>query len=915
MKRTIQYLSILALAALATASCQKMAEEFTEKMESNRFEGKTVVLHASWANETSSKTAVQEDGVSVWWTTGEEINVFHGTAYAGKFTSNNEEAAPHAEFTGILDRLDGTFENENDVFWAVYPYNENNYFNGETVTIAVPSAQTASEGTFADKLFPAVAKSSGTDLKFYNVCGGACFTVATEGIRSITFIGKNNEPMAGMLAVSMDDNGRPVVQSVYSAATQVKVYAPSIEGFEPGKKYYAVIVPQSMQNGLTVEYRTATKIATLELGSVNVVRGKFGLLTARDANLNFEDLTDIPVDRLAFADANFAEYVFSNFDTDGNDELSVEECEAVTSMSFNTNEITSLEGIKYFTNLVELGCYGTQEYNSSTGQYEIKGQLTSIDLSANTKLLYLDCGLNQIKELNISGLTELQCLYCNYNQLSSLDVSHNTELVDFSCYGNNIESFDLSNNIKLQSLNISSNLLSSIDVSNLSELYYFNCSGNRLENLDISHNTSLQYLYCWECGLTSLDVSNNPILYSLECNRNELSGIDVSHNPELHYLYIWNNALGSLDVTANPELRELDCDNCGLTSLDLSNSPNLEYLYCARNNFTAIDVSDKPNLYYLNCTQCWLTSLDLSNNPGLLYLNCSYNNFSELDVSNNTKLYTLNCRYCENLTTLYLLEGQSIQSLYMSDWTQIVYLLPSLYKSDFEDIAFANYIFETFDKNGDGALSDAERKDINEIYIDKSQVASVKGIEFFPNLGKLIVKNSQLASIDLSGNYLWYLDISGNKIKSLDITGQNELYFLHCNSNQISELDLSWNNYLRVLDFSGNQISAIDLSKNGELQNLWCSSNGLTNLELSANPKIEVLYCDDNAFTELDFSSNLLLKILICDNNASLGTVWVAKGHTFDKLVKDDTTNIDYKSSGDGGKSEGFENGNSGNWD
>lgn len=914
MKRTIQYLSILALAALATASCQKMAEELTEKMESNRFEGKTVVLHASWANETSSKTAVQEDGVSVWWTTGEEINVFHGTAYAGKFTSNNEEAAPHAEFTGILDRLDGTFENDNDVFWAVYPYNENNYFNGETVTIAVPSAQTASEGTFADKLFPAVAKSSGTDLKFYNVCGGACFTVATEGIRSITFIGKNNEPMAGMLAVSMDDNGRPVVQSVYSAATQVKVYAPTIEGFEPGKKYYAVIVPQSMQNGLTVEYRTATKIATLELGSVNVLRGKFGLLTARDANLDFEDMTDIPVDRFAFADANFAEYVFSTFDTDGNDELSVEEREAVTWMDFCTDEITSLGGIKLFTNLEGLSCYGSREYNSSTRQYESKGQLTSIDISANTKLTYLDCYANQIEELDVSGLNKLAYLYCRYNKLSSLDVSHNTELIRLYCNYNRIESLDFSNNVKLKSLDLANNLLSAINLSSLSELLELSCSANRLESLDISANENLNTLYCssnnlghidvshnaflsdlscYNCGLTSLDISNNPELVYLQCYDNALTGIDVSNNPKLEILYIWYNMIGALDVTANPELRRLDCENCGLTSLDLSKNPKLEYLYC-RGNY-----------------------------------------FSELDVSNNLNICHLVCTNCEDLSSLYLLEGQSIETLYKDDWTEIVYVHP-LYKSDFEDVAFANYIFETFDEDGDGVISDKERRNINAIEINNSQVASVKGIEFLPNLASLTVKNSQLSSIDLSGNNLWQLVIPGNKIKSLDLSGQTMLYnldcssnnisdldlssqfilnYLDCSSNSISELDLSNNNNLVFLNFSGNQISSIDLTGKGELLRLWCSSNGLTKLDLSANPKIEQLYCDGNAFTELDFSSNLRLKTLVCNDNASLTTVWVAKGHTFDSLVKDENTIIDYKSSGEGGKSEGFENGDEGDWD
>ena len=109
------------LLVVAALSC-------TRELDVNQPEGREYVFEAVWADGSDTRTAIQSDGTSVWWTVGEEINVFYGAEASGIFTSTNTESAKYARFTGTLPVLTGTVEegNGSETFWGVYPYNVNN---------------------------------------------------------------------------------------------------------------------------------------------------------------------------------------------------------------------------------------------------------------------------------------------------------------------------------------------------------------------------------------------------------------------------------------------------------------------------------------------------------------------------------------------------------------------------------------------------------------------------------------------------------------------------------------------------------------------------------------------------------------------------------------------------------------------
>ena len=136
----------------------------------------------------------------------------------------------------------------------------------------------------------------------------------------------------------------------------------------------------------------------------------------------------IPED--AFPDVNFREYVLDQFDIDADGLISENEAARVTKIRVAGSEIESLEGIQYFLNLDTLYC----GYN----------KLTSLDVSKNTELTYLDCGSNQLTALDVSKNTKLTALRCYSNEQTELDVSKNTELIGLACNSNQLTALDVS---------------------------------------------------------------------------------------------------------------------------------------------------------------------------------------------------------------------------------------------------------------------------------------------------------------------------------------------------------------------------------------------------------------------------------------------------------------------------------------
>ena len=160
----------------------------------------------------------------------------------------------------------------------------------------------------------------------------------------------------------------------------------------------------------------------------------------------------LAIDETNFPDANFRSYVLASFDSNGDEKLDDEEIANVKYIFASSKTISSLKGIEYFTELTELDCGNNQ--------------LTSLDVSKNTKLVKLICAKNALTSLNTSQNPLLKKLDIYSNKLTSIDVSQNTELETLYIGRNPIETLNVKNNMKLMELQSELNNLTSIDLSN-----------------------------------------------------------------------------------------------------------------------------------------------------------------------------------------------------------------------------------------------------------------------------------------------------------------------------------------------------------------------------------------------------------------------------------------------------------------
>ena len=229
---------------------------------------------------------------------------------------------------------------------------------------------------------------------------------------------------------------------------------------------------------------------------------------------------DIAIDETNFPDENFRDNVWWDLNTNRDDHFSPSEIANAKGIICDNKEISNLKGIQFFTEIWKLDCY----YNN----------LTTIDLSNNKKLSYINCIYNKLEELDVSELPLLETFACDGNKLQSIDVSENKKLKDFSC------------------------------------------KENSLGTLNVSQNTELERLVCGHNNLTELDVSENKKLKQLWCYENKLSNLDLGNQTELEVLKCWKNPLSVLDVSANTKLKNLDVSNTNLTSLDAKNNTALE---------------------------------------------------------------------------------------------------------------------------------------------------------------------------------------------------------------------------------------------------------------------------------------------------------------------------------------------------
>ena len=214
-----------------------------------------------------------------------------------------------------------------------------------------------------------------------------------------------------------------------------------------------------------------------------------------------DPVPDPPSDGIVqIPDAAFKTYLLANFDADADGEISATEAESVTSITVSTDNIGSLEGIRYFKNLVSLTANGYRDQDRN-----IMGLLTG--------------------ELDLSGLKKLETLECRHNHIERIKFGKNDSLKRIICYGNSLVELDLKEAPALDSVDAGDCSIIAVDVSEchlLTTLYVHN---NRIVMLDLRYNPLLQHLTC----------DRNPLIKILLAAGHVISDMRMPDDTQIEY--------------------------------------------------------------------------------------------------------------------------------------------------------------------------------------------------------------------------------------------------------------------------------------------------------------------------------------------------------------------------------------------
>ncbi len=217
----------------------------------------------------------------------------------------------------------------------------------------------------------------------------------------------------------------------------------------------------------------------------------------------------------------------------------------------------------------------------------------------NIVLKELYCTNNKLTYLDISNISSLQYLYCDYNQINSLNILNNIVLKELYCTNNKLTNLDISNTSSLQYLYCDYNQINSLNASNCISLHTLSSDTNQLNVLNLLSCLNLKQLYCRKNQLNHLDISPCSQLVNIFCKDNpNLSCIQVWDTTYANNM--WTVGNGNIDNTMS---FSLDCNNVSTaenlaSSLSILPNPASDYLYISyegekKLSFTISDIWGK----------------------------------------------------------------------------------------------------------------------------------------------------------------------------------------------------------------------------------------------------------------------------------------------------------------------------------
>lgn len=546
----------------------------------------------------------------------------------------------------------------------------------------------------------------------------------------------------------------------------------------------------------------------------------------------------------AVKDPYFKSFLQDNIEAAKDGELTPEEAQAITTLEISgedyMEEMQSLEGIEYFTELTSLIVTGSQK-------------LQTVDLSKNTKLEEINFGsCKYLKTLNMSGCTAVKKLYfVACPRINKLDVTMMPNL---------------------EYLVANSAVLTAVDVTNNPKLKEISVAGS-FTSVDLSQNPDLEKVTLSSEALLSIDVTNSPKLELLSVKGAKLiADVDVTNNSKLQELDVANTAIAALDLSKNIDLRSLTIDVCNnITALDVSNNLKLTKLSAYSDGFGVL-----PKFRELIMTTGQVITTTNGIDPEIItitYVDMPYpDDCAAIIEDANLKAYVL-ATYDDDKDGK-ISETEALKVTAINAPSKNIASLEGLtYFTNLTSINLANNALTAADLSLFGKITSLD--------LSNNQLVTLDFVRT-PNIETLDVSNNQLTSVNNLSNVkaLVTADLSHNQLTGLNASYLSKMVSLDVSHNLMENsqygqggLGVSENAALKTLNFSYNNLYAIKVWSLVALETLDCSYNPLmegTNSQyyglgdlLHENVNLVSLNCSGTAATELNLESHTKLNQLI----------------------------------------------------
>ncbi len=251
MRKLTKY-SLAITLALAAIGCTKELEitEPVGKMD----QGGELIFFASNENDDGkeqTKTVLGDNGLTVTFVDGDIIKIYDGTNSGDYTTNSTDNETGLRMFTGS-----GVLNDDAASYYAVYPSSAAGGYSTGNLTATIPAEQYAPLNSFDPAANVSVAKGDNIEtgkynLKFKNVGNLLKFTFTEDSeVSAIIIKGNGGESLVG--TVTVDPVSAERTGSITSGSNQITLKPSGSGTFQTGS-YYAVVIPQTFANGVSVK--------------------------------------------------------------------------------------------------------------------------------------------------------------------------------------------------------------------------------------------------------------------------------------------------------------------------------------------------------------------------------------------------------------------------------------------------------------------------------------------------------------------------------------------------------------------------------------------------------------------------------------------------------------------------------------